>query len=297
LRPPDRRQHDSLTGRRRCVRMLGSAASTAAATSRPHRPSRHRPRRPSAFSSTNGSVHDPATAAAAATARLTGSGPDLAAATTATSGCDSGCQLPLRAFESRYATAYAAAAAAAAGSRSLPCACVLEPPPPPAYAPEPPPPLLRALTAARLSLDAPLQRLMLALQAAAAGCRRRAGRGHGRGSTARCLGSAPRPHHLARSHAPGRECVYASGKRCAASACAVLASAYTSGDSAASMPHRRIAPSRRLRHAGPAPYPAWPGLAGPRVTVQITYSIVVTMPRAESPCSHRAHNILESPRT
>jgi hypothetical protein len=122
-----------------------------------------------ASSSTNGSAPDPVLAAAA-TARSTGSGPDLgAAATTITSGGDSGCQLPLRAFESRYATAYTAAAAArAAGPRSLPCACVPEPPPPPAYTPEPLPPL-RALTATHLSVDSPLQRLMLAMQLPAAG--------------------------------------------------------------------------------------------------------------------------------
>ena len=111
-----------------------------------------------ASSSTGGSVPDPAPAAAA-TARSTGSGPYLAAAFAGGGG--SGFQLPLCAFESRYAAASAAAAAAAAaGPRSLPPACVPAPLPPPAYAPEPLPPL-PPLTAAGLSLDAPLQRLSL----------------------------------------------------------------------------------------------------------------------------------------
>jgi hypothetical protein len=128
-----------------------------------------------ASSSTSGSVPDPTLAAAA---RTTGSGPYLATAFAAAGGGGSGFQLPLCAFESRYAAAAAAAsaaaasaaaaAAAAAGPRSLPPACVPAPPPPPAYAPEPLPPL-PPLTAARLSLDAPLQRLTLALQPPAAG--------------------------------------------------------------------------------------------------------------------------------
>jgi hypothetical protein len=119
-----------------------------------------------ASSSTGGSVPDPAPAAAA-TAISTGFGPDFAAAfATAAAAGGSSFQLPLRAFESRNATAYVVAAVA--GPRSLPRAWVPAPPPPPAYAPEPLPPL-RALTAAGLPLDAPLQRLMLALQPPAAG--------------------------------------------------------------------------------------------------------------------------------
>jgi hypothetical protein len=123
-----------------------------------------------ASSSTSGSIPDPAPTAAA-TVISTGSGPDLPAAFAAAGGGGSGFQLPLCAFESRYATASAAvaAAAAAAGPRSLPPAGVPAPPPPPAYAPDPLPPLPPLLTAARLPLDAPLQRLMLALQPPAAG--------------------------------------------------------------------------------------------------------------------------------
>jgi hypothetical protein len=122
-----------------------------------------------ASSSTSGSVPDPAPTAAA-TAISTGSGPDLATAFAEAGGGGSGFQLPLCAFEFQYATAYAnasAPSAAAAGPRSLPRTCDFQPPPPPAYAPEPLTPL-PLLTAALLSLEAPLQWPMLALQPQAA---------------------------------------------------------------------------------------------------------------------------------